>query len=100
MKRVIRDPEGQIKWILFTVYAGVYYWLSKEGQNKMLELDEDNIGDYYSGTPEDEVESLKEDLGGVLMGDIPKEKLMLSIARSTGLINWQEDVLETNGNPT
>lgn len=100
MKTVIRDQNtGEIRWVLFTVYNGIYYWLTKEGRNKMYEFSEEQIEAYYSGDAEHEVESLKEDLVMILSGDTPKEYKTLRIAISTGLISEHTDVLTTNGNP-
>lgn len=99
MRNVLRDPSGAIKHVLYTIHEGVYYWLTKEGQEKMYEFGRENLVEYYSGDAEDELASALDDMELVVSGEMTKEYLMLRIARSTGLINWQEDVLETNGNP-
>lgn len=100
MRNVIRNQEtGEIQWVLFAVHEGVYYWLTKEARDKMYELGRDNLAQYYSGDAEDEVVSLMDDLSLVITGEVSKEYITLVIARGSDHINWQEDVLTTQGNP-
>lgn len=91
MKQIIRGVKGDIKYILYTIVDGVGYYLTKNGREKMDEFNFEHIYEYYSNNGDDE---MGDDIADILLGDIPLEHIKLRIAKETGLINWQEDILE------
>jgi hypothetical protein len=92
---VIRNGlNGEISHTLFCIADGKKFYLSKPASDKMMEFGTEQINDYYSGAPEDEVDSLKEDIGDILMGETSAEVLKYKIALSIGFLNKEEDVIE------
>lgn len=92
---VLRNgAHGEITHTLFCIKDGKKVYLSLPANEKMMDFGKEQIDEYYSGASEDEVDSLKEDIGDILMGETSPEVLKYKIALSIGFLNKEEDVIE------
>jgi len=94
MKTVLRNSDsGEITHVNFCTINGVNIYLSKSANDKMLNFGKEQVDEYFSGEPSDEVDSLKEDISEILTGELNPEVLKYRIAISIGFID-KNDVLE------
>lgn len=92
---VLRKGEnGEISHTFFCIAGGKKVYLSKPASDKMMDFGKEEVNEYYSGASEDEVDSLKEDIGDILMGETSAEVLKYKFALSIGFLNKEDDVIE------
>ena len=91
---VLRNgAHGEISHVLFCTTGGKRIYLSKFANELMMDFSSEQINEYYSGEDHDEVISLKQDIGDILMGETEPEVLKYKIAKAIGYIN-DEEVIE------
>lgn len=93
---VLRNgAHGEISHVLFCTTGGKRIYLSKFANELMLDFSSEQINEYYSGEDHEEIFSLKQDIGDILMGEVQPEMIKYKIAMAIGYIN-SEEVIEVD----
>ena len=97
MRTVLRNSEGgEITHVYVCTMDGTNIYVTKNAHDRLLDMGEEEINQYYSGEDYDEIESLKEDITNLITYEVSVEKMKFRIARSIGLIK-EFEILEING---
>ena len=91
MKNVLRlNSDGSISHQYLTTHEGQVIYLTKKAYDKLNDLSQEHINEYYSGEDHDEVISLRNDMYDIISSSLSIEIFKLRIALFVGLVKQSD----------
>ena len=96
MQRVLRfGNEGDITHILACVINGQGQYITKADHNIFMSLGSDDVWEYYSEIPQDDLYVLKDDIADIITGEVSVDVMRFRVLQRHS--EFSGDVIEKNG---